>query len=236
MPRILIIDDEASVRTMLRRVLEETGHTVFDAPDGRAGMAFWRREPTDVVVTDIYMPDKDGIEVLLEMKTSAMKPKIIVMSGGGQRGLCDLSTAALSLGADRVLLKPFDPQTLLVAIQEVLAGHADTRDTVSRSRLADQRDHIRVPAYLPVSFGNGAITQAGVVVDISREGCRIRCPEATPVSQYFQVEIHLNARQERLAVDLAERRWSKAGELGVEFIRMDPDDQTRLQHVIRNCS
>jgi CheY-like chemotaxis protein len=64
MSRILIIDDEPSVRTMLRRVLEQAGHIVLEASNGHEGMALWRRERTDVVVTDLYMPETDGIEVI----------------------------------------------------------------------------------------------------------------------------------------------------------------------------
>ena len=55
---------------LLRSILERAGHTVLDAPDGRTGLALWRREPTDVVVTDIFMPEMDGIEVILEMKNA----------------------------------------------------------------------------------------------------------------------------------------------------------------------
>jgi len=122
--RILVIDDELPIRQVLRSILERAGHTVLDAPDGRSGMALWRREPTDIVVTDIFMPEKDGVEVIQEMKNVATKPKIIAISGGGQSGLFDLSSTATLLGADRVLVKPFDQRTLLLTVQEVLNDHA----------------------------------------------------------------------------------------------------------------
>ena len=67
MSRILVIDDDVPLRLVLRSILERAGHTVLDAPDGRTGLALWRREPTDVVVTDIFMPEQDGIEVIREM-------------------------------------------------------------------------------------------------------------------------------------------------------------------------
>ena len=66
-------------------------------------MALWRREPIDVVVTDIFMPGSDGLQVLIEMKKVATKPKIIAMSGGGEKGLLDWRASALALGADWVL-------------------------------------------------------------------------------------------------------------------------------------
>lgn len=130
MSRILVIDDEVSLRGVLRRVLEQAGHTVFEASDGREGMALWRREQTDVVVTDLYMPEKDDIEVIREVRRSTMKSKLICMSGGGQREVFDWGETALSLGADAVLEKPFDQGMLLSVIQEVLAGIAKSEDAV----------------------------------------------------------------------------------------------------------
>ena len=235
MSRILIIDDELSLRQALRVILERAGHTVFDAPDGREGMALWHREPIDVVVTDIYMPDKDGIQVLMEMRKRATKPKIIAMSGGGQKGLLDWRANALALGADRVLVKPFDQRTLLLTIQEVLGGLPDTKDAVVPSSATDQRKFPRLPVALPVYFGNGVIAQSGTVVDISREGCRIRCPDVAPDLKYIQVEIQLYEPHGTLMVNLAVRRWSRNGELGVEFIRMEPDQRARLLSAIRRC-
>jgi len=216
-------------------MLERAGHTVLDAPDGREGMALWHREPIDVVVTDIFMPEQDGLQVLIEMKKVATKPKIIAMSGGGQKGLLDWRAAALALGADGVLLKPFDQRTVLLTIQEVLAGHAVVHDAVPRSNSTDQRKFPRLPVSLPVYFSDGMIAQSGTVVDISREGCRIRCPGAAPDMKYFQVEIQLDEPHETLRVDLAVRRWSRDKDLGVEFIRLEPDQQARLLSVIRRC-
>lgn len=120
---ILVIDDEQPIRSVLRSILERVGYMVLDAPNGRQALALLRDQPTDVVVTDIFMPEKDGIEVLREMKNAMTKPKIIVMSGGGLRGLFDLTPAALLLGADRILLKPFDQCTFLLAVEEVLNDH-----------------------------------------------------------------------------------------------------------------
>ena len=82
MSRILIIDDQVSLRGALRKMLGRAGHTVFDASDGREGMALWRREQTEIVLTGLYMPEKNGV-VLLEMKRSATTTKVVMMSGGG---------------------------------------------------------------------------------------------------------------------------------------------------------
>lgn len=235
MARILIIDDELSLRQVMRVILERAGHTVLDAPDGREGMALWHREPPDIVVIDIFMPEKDGLQVLMEMKHVAPKPKIIAMSGGGQRGLLDWRATAQALGADRVLVKPFNPQTVLLTIQEVLGDLPVTTDAVLPSSATDQRKFPRHAVSLPVYFGNGVIAQSGTVIDLSREGCRIRCPDTAPELKYFQVEIRLDEPQGTLTVNLAVRRWSRDEELGVEFIRIEPDQQARLLSVIRRC-
>jgi CheY-like chemotaxis protein len=235
MSRILIIDDELSLRRVLRSILERAGHTVLDAPDGGKGMALWRREPTDIVVIDIFMPEKDGIEVILEMQNVAAKPKIIAMSGGGRKGLLDWSSSALALGADRVLLKPFDQRTFLLTIQEVLDAQPDTKDAVLPSSATDHRTHPRFSIFLPVLFGDGVIAQTGTVVDISNEGGRIRCTGAVPDMKYFRVDIQLDDPYEKLTVDLAVMRWSKNGEFGVEFIRMESDQRARLLNTIRSC-
>jgi len=235
MARILVIDDELSLRRVLRRILERAGHTVFDAPDGRKGLALWRDEPVDVVVTDIFMPEKDGIEVIMEMKKAAAKPKIIAMSGGGSRGRLDVIPGALMLGADRIILKPFDQQLLLSTVEEVINGQPDTRDTAPRSSAIDQRKYSRFSVTLPVAFGDGALAYTGTAVDISHEGCRIRSADTMPDAKYFRVEIRLDDPHATLTVDLAVMRWSRDGEFGVEFIRMEPDHQARLRSLIQNC-
>ena len=75
MSRILIIDDELPLRRVLRSILEQAGHTVLDAPERPRRMALWRREPTHVVLTDLFMPEKDGIHVLMEMNNVASNPR-----------------------------------------------------------------------------------------------------------------------------------------------------------------
>ena len=108
-------------------------------------------------------------------------------------------------------------------------------DAVLQSGATDQRKFTRHPVSLPVYFGDGLIALTGTVVDISREGGRIQCTGAVPGMKYFRVEIRLDDPHETLAVDLAVMRWSRNGEFGAEFIRMEPDQQARLQSVIRNC-
>jgi PilZ domain-containing protein len=113
---------------------------------------------------------------------------------------------------------------------------SDTRDTVLLSSDGtDQRKHPRFHVSLSVSFGDGANSRTGTVVDISREGCRIRCDDVVPRERYFRVEIRLGDPPDTLTIDLAVMRWSRHGECGIEFIRMEPDGQARLRSMIQNC-
>ena len=124
MAHILIIDDEPLMRTMLRDIFERQGHSVQEAPDGRAGLALWRQNPADVVLTDIFMPEKDGIEVILEIKRSRSETKIAVMTGGGQTRQLEMVPAAMILGADRAIQKPFDRKAILALIGNLLGERA----------------------------------------------------------------------------------------------------------------
>lgn len=135
MSRILIIDDEPLVRSVLRSILERNGHTVRDAPDGRAGLALWRHTPSDLVLTDLFMPEQDGIEVILQLTRIWPQAKIIAMTGGTQTGdfTSTVAPATLLLGAQYILMKPFTKQTLLAAISAVLSLKGETSDEESRT-------------------------------------------------------------------------------------------------------
>jgi two-component system response regulator (stage 0 sporulation protein F) len=131
MPRILIIDDEPLVRAVLRSILERHGYTVMEAPDGRAGLALWRHTPSDLVLTDIFMPQLDGIEVIRQLTHLWPQAKIIAMTGGSKIGdfKSSVADAALQLGAQHLLLKPFTKETLLAVISAVLNPQEDSRTT-----------------------------------------------------------------------------------------------------------
>lgn len=131
MPRILIIDDEPLVRAVLRSILERHGYTVMDAPDGRAGLALWRHTPSDLVLTDLFMPECDGIEVIRQLRRVSAQAKIIAMTGGTKIGDFNstVAPAALQLGAQHMLLKPFTKETLLAVIWTVLNPQEDSRTT-----------------------------------------------------------------------------------------------------------
>ena len=120
MAKILIIDDEEQVRLYLRRILEPEGHEVVEAPDGKVGLQLYREEPVDLIITDVFMPEKEGLEIIRELRSEYPEVKIIAISGGGRTGNLDFLPLAKTFGALRTLAKPFDRQEMLDAVQEVL--------------------------------------------------------------------------------------------------------------------
>ncbi len=124
MARLLVIEDNADLLPVIAELLTASGHTVRTARNGAEGLAQFRVERPDLVITDIVMPEQDGVGVLLELRKLRPRPKIIAMSGGTVRSNQYLQMAA-GLGARRVLEKPFSNSALLQAIDEVLAEPAD---------------------------------------------------------------------------------------------------------------
>ena len=120
MATILIIDDEAPIRALLRTTLEAAGHEVTEAANGRIGLELYRHRPTDLVITDILMPELNGLDMLLELTREFLHAKVIAISGaGGEENALDV--AAL-LGARQTFQKPFDMPQLLGAVRYEL-GH-----------------------------------------------------------------------------------------------------------------
>jgi CheY-like chemotaxis protein len=128
MIHILVIDDEASVRALVRQVLEEEGYLVSEAADGEEGLSQLQSTPIDLVITDIFMPHKEGIETIREMRRQFSNVKVIAISGGGRQSRLEppLSEAAL-FGAHHILAKPFTPQELRTVVNTALGqsvGHS----------------------------------------------------------------------------------------------------------------
>ena len=121
MSRILLIDDDDSLRAMLRDSLVHYGFTVTEARDGREGLDLLDRGGIDLVITDIVMPVKEGLEVLMELRKRRPPVKIIAISGGGRSSAMDLLNTATLMGAAKVIYKPFSHDELIVAICELLS-------------------------------------------------------------------------------------------------------------------
>ena len=119
--RVLVVDDEAAVRTAARVMLEGLGHEVAEAADGRAAVRALGAAPADVILCDVFMPGRDGLELLRELRPAASGARVIAMSGGGEfHGRVDLLPLAEGLGARGVLYKPFTARALRAAIQTAL--------------------------------------------------------------------------------------------------------------------
>lgn len=113
MADILVIDDEPLVRKTVRITLERGGHTIVEADNGLAGIRECGRHTFDLVISDILMPGKEGIETIQELRANYPTLKILAMSGGGRVANVDFLTIAMKLGANAMLRKPFDPHELL---------------------------------------------------------------------------------------------------------------------------
>ncbi|MFQ5785906.1 MAG: response regulator [Alphaproteobacteria bacterium] len=125
MASILVIDDEPKMRDMLRLVLERAGHSVFDAPNGRAGAVVFRQNRIDLTISDILMPEQEGIETISELKRFAPRTKIIAISGGGRTKNLNFLNIARKLGADRTLGKPFRPREIVDMVDDLLGTTGD---------------------------------------------------------------------------------------------------------------
>lgn len=120
MASVLIIDDDTSIRRVVRTALERAGHHVEEAGDGAEGMARYRSSPADLVVTDVYMPDQDGIETIQQLRAEFPSSRILAISGGAVGGASGTLTDAMLFGADATLAKPFTVQQLLAAVTGLL--------------------------------------------------------------------------------------------------------------------
>ena len=115
MARILVIDDERTVRDVLRKALTGAGHEVVDAPGGQEGIELYRRDPADLVITDLFMPEIDGLTVIEEMRKHNPGARIIsITSGEG-----DDCALAKELGAERTFVKPFSISDILRTVEEM---------------------------------------------------------------------------------------------------------------------
>jgi len=123
MASIMVIDDDIQIRTFIRELLEGDGYEVREAGNGTEGVKAFRQRPADLVLCDIFMPKKDGLQTIRELQDEFGKVKIVAMSGGThQCSQGDFLPLARKCGAVSVLHKPLAPKTLLGAVREVLGA------------------------------------------------------------------------------------------------------------------
>jgi len=130
MANILIVDDERSIRLLLRALLERENHHVFEASNGRAGLDLYRERAFDLIITDLTMPEMDGLEFISELTKCFVNVKVIAMTGDSGSG--SRLTNAKLLGAQSTLKKPFSIDTVLTLVRYELGRLAEatilTRD------------------------------------------------------------------------------------------------------------
>lgn len=117
--KILVIDDDAVIRMVLRNLLKSRGFEFFEATNGVEGVAQFKRENPDLVITDMLMPNKEGLETIMEIRAHRPSVKIIAMSGGGNTQNMSFLEMAKKVGADAVVAKPFGPQDILTHIKNM---------------------------------------------------------------------------------------------------------------------
>lgn len=124
MARIIVIDDHYAMRQTIREILEDQGHEVLDAPEGESGIELQRRSLADLVITDIFMPHKEGMSTIRELCAEFPELPVVAMSGGSRdltapEGFIDL---ARRFGARATLTKPFQIADLLAVVALALSG------------------------------------------------------------------------------------------------------------------
>jgi DNA-binding response OmpR family regulator len=117
---VLIVEDDAELLQVMRRALQAAGHAVLTADDGEAGLRLFRAEPPDLVICDIVMPDKDGIELIPEMKAARPEVKLVAISGRQMIGALDVLGLARRMGADATLAKPFAMEALQAIVATLI--------------------------------------------------------------------------------------------------------------------
>jgi CheY-like chemotaxis protein len=120
MPTIMLVDDDDEFRTILGESLRRAGYEVREASDGRQGLKLYREQAADLIITDLIMPEKEGLEMIQEVLRLRPDVKIIAISGGSRDGSSDYLKIAKVFGARRVLAKPFAREEMLNAIKELL--------------------------------------------------------------------------------------------------------------------
>ncbi|WP_109096414.1 response regulator [Azospirillum sp. TSH64] len=125
-PSILLVDDDPDFRGMVRTAFQRAGYTVHEAENGNAALAVMERHAVDLVVTDIIMPEADGYEIILRLKSQQSRPPLIAVTGGSVRLRMELPGMARLLGAEAAFEKPVDLKALLAEVGRLLAARKDS--------------------------------------------------------------------------------------------------------------
>ena len=120
MAHILVVDDEASIRRVLRRILEHMGHEVSEAENGKIAIEKYHDAPCDAVLVDLYMPELDGLETMIRLKEDFPDIKVVAVSGGGWKDKEHALEDMIALGALGTIAKPFTPDDVVEVVGRIL--------------------------------------------------------------------------------------------------------------------
>jgi len=120
MKTILLVDDDAPMRTVLSKSLARAGYHVIEAGDGKEALKLFNESPTDLVVTDLIMPETEGVEIISNLRRRHPPVSVIAISGGGRNSPENYLAIAKALGAAEILAKPFLPEKLVAAVEIAL--------------------------------------------------------------------------------------------------------------------
>jgi two-component system, chemotaxis family, chemotaxis protein CheY len=118
--RILVVDDDDLIRKLVVRTLERAGYEVEASADGQQAARQYRKEPADLIITDLFMPEKEGMEIIMELRRDHPDVKIIAISGAGSLGPTGYLEVARMIGASSTLAKPFGQEELLDAVRQLI--------------------------------------------------------------------------------------------------------------------
>ena len=119
-PKVLVVDDDPGIIEFVQETLGSHGYEVLSASSGEQGLRMAVRDAVDLILMDILMPGKDGLETIMDLRRRQNPARVIAMSGGGSFHLANALTWAEKMGAQSTLRKPFTPQELLLAVREAL--------------------------------------------------------------------------------------------------------------------
>ena len=120
MAYILLVEDDNDLRAMLKSSLEKNRYTVIEASNGREALQKFKPLLTDLVITDLLMPEQDGIGLIMEIKKIKPEVKVIAISGGGKAGPSNYLSIAETLGADAVFAKPFSLTSFIEKVSSII--------------------------------------------------------------------------------------------------------------------
>ncbi len=145
MANILIIEDDEDIRRVLKKILETAGHKVTVAPNGKVGIESYREERHEIIITDMIMPDMEGVETILHIRSDCPEAKIIAISGGGpSRNASTCLTIGELAGAIKTLAKPFGSKQIIEAVRELIDEQEDACDDLATKDPTNNQDKILV--------------------------------------------------------------------------------------------